>query len=248
MTIVRHRAFRTLPMGPMTIVRSILLAALLTVLWLVVRPAVGQLWASMFATGFSLMEVPATVTVVETDGVLLTKAMPAISATGTLPSTVMLVATGIITLIIFLATFKFPVWLTPISYLLRAVCFIQASSVIYFAFVPNYFPHEVPGYISGMLDITMAYISFIPTLMAFTYYIFDFGMVRKAFLTALTMTHLVILTPLQYLVQVMVLVKGSVIFMPVLYIVFGILPQIGIFIAFYSWGMSWPDETQERTW
>jgi hypothetical protein len=46
----------------------------------------------------------------------------------------------------------------------------------------------------------------------------------------------------------MVLVKGSVIFMPVLYIVFGILPQIGIFIAFYSWGMSWPDETQERTW
>jgi hypothetical protein len=37
----------------------------------------------------------------------------------------------------------------------------------------------------------------------------------------------------------MVLEK-TVLFMPVLYIVFGLPTDILIILAFYSWGMSWP--------
>jgi hypothetical protein len=52
------------------------------------------------------------------------------------------------------------------------------------------------------------------------------------------MAHLAVLTPLQYLTHIYIISRGSSLFMPVLYIMFGLLPQVGVFIAFYSWGMS----------
>jgi hypothetical protein len=137
--------------------------------------------------------------------------------------------------------------LTPVSYLLRAFCFIQATAVFYFAFFTPYFPHDLPGYISTMLGSSMAFITALPANMSFTFYIFDVTLVRKLQMTFLVMLHLVVLTPLQYLVQVFLIVKLSTLFMPVLYIMFGLLPQIGIFIAF-SWGMSRPGWQDDHPW
>jgi hypothetical protein len=71
-----------------------------------------------------------------------------------------------------------------------------------------------------------------------TYYIFDFGLLKKAFLTAVTMVHLALFLPLQVLLQALFLQK-TVLFMPVLYIIFGMPVNILIIIAFYSWGMTW---------
>jgi hypothetical protein len=45
--------------------------------------------------------------------------------------------------------------------------------------------------------------------------------------------------PLQVLVHALVLQK-SLLFMPVLYIIFGLPVDILVVIAFYSWGMTWP--------
>ena len=45
--------------------------------------------------------------------------------------------------------------------------------------------------------------------------------------------------PLQILLQAAVL-HTSILFMPVLYIVFGLPVDVLIILAFYSWGMSWP--------
>ena len=59
------------------------------------------------------------------------------------------------------------------------------------------------------------------------------------FLTVVAMTHLTLFLPLLILLQAMVLQK-SVLFMPLLYIVFGLPVEVLMIIAFYSWGMSWP--------
>ncbi len=77
-----------------------------------------------------------------------------------------------------------------------------------------------------------------PLLLGFTYYIFDFGLLRKAVLTAMTMLHLAVFLPFQVLTQALVLQK-TVLFMPVLYIVFGMPLDVLLIIAFYSWGMTW---------
>ena len=75
-------------------------------------------------------------------------------------------------------------------------------------------------------------------LFGLTYYIFDFGLPRKALLTSITMAHLALFLPFQVLLQALVLQK-SVLFMPVLYIIFGMPVDVMLVIGFYSWGMTW---------
>jgi hypothetical protein len=57
------------------------------------------------------------------------------------------------------------------------------------------------------------------------------------------MIHLSIFLPLQILLQAIILQK-TVLFMPTLYIVFGMPLDVLVIIAFYSWGMSWPAKTE----
>jgi hypothetical protein len=52
------------------------------------------------------------------------------------------------------------------------------------------------------------------------------------------MAHLVLFVPQQYMLHVYLLHR-SVLFMPVLYFVFGPFLDVLAFIGFYSWGMSW---------
>jgi hypothetical protein len=61
---------------------------------------------------------------------------------------------------------------------------------------------------------------------------------KKAFLTAITMIHLALFLPFQVLLQALFLQK-TVMFMPMLYIIFGMPINILIIVAFYSWGMTW---------
>jgi len=90
----------------------------------------------------------------------------------------------------------------------------------------------------GLMDSGIGIISIVPFLFAVTYYIFDFGFFKKLFLTFITVAHLTCFLPLQILLQALVLQK-SVLFMPVLYIIFGMPIDVLIVIAFYSWGMTW---------
>jgi hypothetical protein len=52
------------------------------------------------------------------------------------------------------------------------------------------------------------------------------------------MAHLALFLPLQVLLQALFLQK-TVLFMPVLYIIFGMPVNILIIMAFYSYGMTW---------
>jgi hypothetical protein len=138
-----------------------------------------------------------------------------------------------------------PKKLTPVTYLLRAVLFIQATALVYFLWEPAKFPHTPDSYMEGLVTYGIALISIVPVLFGLTYYIFRFRLIRKAALTAMTMAHLSVFFPLQILAQAVVLEK-SVLFMPALYIVFGLPVDVMIILGFYSWGMSWPSQTQNE--
>jgi hypothetical protein len=89
-----------------------------------------------------------------------------------------------------------------------------------------------------MLVFSCVLIGLIPLLYGFTFYLLDFSLAQKIFLTSATVAHLVLFVPQQYMLHVYLL-HGSVLFMPVLYFVFGPFLDILVFIGFYSWGMSW---------
>jgi hypothetical protein len=141
--------------------------------------------------------------------------------------------------LLYAASHLLPKKLTPVAYLLRAVLLIQATAQMYFLLIPARFPHTPDSYLEGLVTYRIALISAVPVLFGLTYYIFNFGLLKKIALTALTMSYLSLFLPVEILLQALVLNK-SVLLMPILYIVFGLPVDILIILAFYSWGMSWP--------
>jgi uncharacterized membrane protein (DUF2068 family) len=135
-----------------------------------------------------------------------------------------------------LPAFLLPGRLIPIIYLLRGILLVPATALLHFDLLPARFPHTPDSYMQGLVAAGIALISTVPLLFGLTYYIFDFGLWKKALLTAMTMAHLALFLPLQ--VQALFLQK-TVLFMPVLYIIFGMPVNILIIIALYSWGMTW---------
>jgi len=125
------------------------------------------------------------------------------------------------------------------------VLFIQATALLYFLLAAARFPHSPDSYLEGIVSYRIALISAVPLLFGLTYYIFKFSLFQKIALTVLTMSYLSLFLPLQILLQAMILQK-SVLFMPVLYIVFGLPVDIILILAFYSWGMSWPSGSQNE--
>jgi hypothetical protein len=237
--IPMHRALTHFRLGPMNLVIAISLFVFFTAIWLALLPKVCQFWNRVLALGILLLPLRANLGLAQHHLTpFLRFDIPFLRMVIVLPSSQTWWLTCAATAALFAATLFLPSKMIPVSYLLRGILLVPATSVLYFAFLPARFPHTPDSYMEGLVTAGIALISTVPLLFALTYYIFDFGLMKKAFLTAITMIHLALFLPLQVLVQALFLQK-TVLFMPVLYIIFGMPINILIIIAFYSWGMTW---------
>src|SRR5262249_48518206 len=113
----------------------------------------------------------------------LTLEVPYLRIYAVLPSLWTWSLTCLVTLLVFGATFLISDEMVPIIYMVRSVVIIQGTALVYFALWPVGFPHTPDSYMEALVTANMGLISIIPLLYAFTYYIFDFGLPKKAFLT-----------------------------------------------------------------
>jgi hypothetical protein len=234
-----HRALAHFRLGPMSLVTAIFLFVFFTSIWLVFLPRVCQFWNRVFALGIRVLPLRAELALAEHHLTPFTRfEIPYLRMEPILPSPHTWWLTCAATLALFAASFLLPSRVIPVIYLLRGVLLVPVTALVYFALLPARFPHTPASYMEGLVTAGIALISTVPLLFALTYYIFDFGLLKKAFLTALTMAHLILFLPLQVLLQALFLQK-TVLFMPALYIIFGMPVNILIIIAFYSWGMTW---------
>jgi hypothetical protein len=234
-----HRALAAFVLEPLDIVLSVLLVILFSILWLACVPFVCRVWQHIFETGSKLLALNLPVGLSEQDfPPFLHFVIPFPRVEDVAPDFQTWWLTTAVVLALFGASFLVPKKLLPVTYLLRGILLVQTSALIYFALAPDRFPHTPVSYMAGLARYGIALISFVPIVFGLTYYIFDFGLLRKSALTALTMTHLSLFLPLQMILQAVVLQK-TVLFMPALYIVFGMPVDVLVIVAFYSWGMSW---------
>jgi len=244
--IPMHRALAHFRLGPMNLVIAISLFVFFTAIWLALLPKVCQFWNRVLGLGISLLPLRASLGLAQHHLTpFLRFDIPFLRLEIVLPSSQTWWLTCAATAALFAATFFLPSKMIPVIYLLRGILLVPATSLFYFAFLPARFPHTPDSYMEGMVTAGIALISTVPLLFGLTYYIFDFGLMKKAFLTAITMTHLALFLPLQVLVQALFLQK-TVLFMPMLYIIFGMPINILIIIAFYSWGMTWFFRSPEK--
>jgi hypothetical protein len=237
--IPMHRALAHFRLGTMNLITASCLFVFFSSAWLVLLPQVCGLWTRIFRFGIRFLPLRAELGMSEHHWTsFLSFDIPYLRMEPVLPSAQVWWLSCAVTLLIFAATFFISKRLIPVIYLLRAVLLIQTIALLYFALVPASFPHTPDSYLAGFVTSGIGLISLVPLIFGLTYYIFDFGLPKKALLTSITMAHLALLFPFQCLLQVLVLQK-TVLFMPVLYIVFGMPVDVMLVIGFYSWGMSW---------
>jgi hypothetical protein len=237
--IPMHRALAHFHLGPMNLVAAISLFLFFSSIWLVLLPRVCRFWSHVLAWSLLRLPLHARLEMAEHRLIFFRLQIPCLRIEPVLPDLFTWSLNCVLTLLLFALTFLLPRRLMPVAYLARAILFVHATALLFFALWPLRFQHTPDSYMEGLVIAEIGLISVIPLLFALTYYIFDFGLWKKACLTALTMAHLALFLPFQILLQALVLQK-STLFMPVLYIVFGVPLNVMLIIAFYSWAMTWP--------
>lgn len=128
---------------------------------------------------------------------------------------------------------------TPLAYFLRALAVIQLTAQVWFSLADPPFTYALSQYVAGLLVCGVVILLLAPILVAGTYFIFDFPLSQKLLLATMLLVHLAVFLPLQAVVHAYVIYRGSLLTMPVLFLVFGVLLDVFVYVALYGWGMSW---------
>jgi predicted membrane protein len=109
---------------------------------------------------------------------------------------------------------------------------------LYFGLLPASFPYDFEAYTRDALISIIVFLFIIPWLLAFSYYIYEIPLAKKAVVTLLMLAYFCVFAPTQLLVHAICLHLFSALMLPLLYVVFGAILYVMLFIAFYSWAMS----------
>lgn len=156
----------------------------------------------------------------------------------TMPSQQMVWINVLVCVGIFILSFIIPQSFLPVAYFIRALTLIQFSASGYFFLHPNNFPYEMGDYMSGTLALGIYFLLLIPPLLGMIFYIFDFSLFKKIFVTLLILSYFILFLPFQYMLHALIIHRGTLLFMPVLYLNFSLILDSLMFIGWYSWAMS----------
>ncbi|HWC17570.1 MAG TPA: hypothetical protein VG498_11180 [Terriglobales bacterium] len=247
--ITPHRAFARIPFGRRDFVVTCASVLGITFFWLLSLPVVGEFWFRIFRFWHHALGLEGSVARAPQQWGPLHFSIPAVLISAGPPDAVTWWITAALCFLVFWASFGISEEYLPLIYLLRFLVIVQGTALVYFEFEAAKFPHDLPSYTVGMLHFGTIFISLLPLILGFSYFLFDFLLIQKLALTAGSILYLILFLPFQYMLHVWV-IHGSVLFMPVLYFVFGPFLDVLIFVSLYSWGMSWRsrDERTESTY
>ncbi|UCC74809.1 MAG: hypothetical protein JSV86_09750 [Gemmatimonadota bacterium] len=234
--IVQHRAMAVEPHPAPKILTSVFLVLGLLAGWFAALDWVVVAWAWILDFWRAVFGLNGYVVIIDYP---LGFSAPYLAVGAGLPGIWTWIAGAAITLALFAGSFLIPRRFLPVAYLVRVIAFFQAGAQVFFALWPTSFPYGASGYVHGMLIAGVALISLTPVLLGLIYYIFDFTLSRKLGLTLVVMLHLSVFIPLQYMAHALILYHSTLLFLPILFFVFGLPLDILVLIAFYAWGVSW---------
>lgn len=208
-------------------------------------PALGRAWTVMFraARGALFPGVPLGDRLVSLPGGI-DFALPVLAAGTPLPGPTALLVAGAVILLLVLLSFLLPDRWLPLRYFLGVLALLQASAILFFALAPAAFPYHLQDHVFLLMAAGLVVMALVPVLLGFTLHVFDLALWKKAFLTLALLVHLAVFLPLQGLVHAWLVLQGTALVMPVLFLAFGLLMDVLIFVAFYGWALSWRGELE----
>lgn len=226
-----QRALHRLRFSSRTFIELILMAALpsLALLWF--KPFLMQSWFGVITWWSSRLDLP--LTLVSIGGVDSLQWRAAESG-----SLVPAAGNGTITAAVVIAVYAGTFWMsdrqTPLKYVLRALCLIQASALLFFMFRPSMFSYTVAGHLTSMLDAGYYLMLTVAPLLALGWGVLRVPTYQKLLYPILMVAYFAVMVPHKALLHALILQYFSVLFMPILYLCFGTVFDLMVFVALYS--------------
>jgi len=236
--IPMHRALVTIEMSSFSRISAIIMPAVFCALIWLFMPLFIDGWGNIFE--FWMQNIyggHASFKEVIILGQSLKMPFPVLEAQA--PSERMVYMNLLVCVIAFLISFIVPKRLAPLNYLVRAALLIQASASIDRIISPEDFPYTLEIYITDSLSLAVYLVFLLPVVLGFIYYIFDFGLLRKIALTVLMLCYYYITIPCQYMLHAYLINEYTLLMLPLMYLLFGTLLDVLMFVSIYSFGMSW---------
>jgi len=241
--VAPHRAFAHLHFGKRDFAVALASVLAITGAWLLSLRYVGEYWFRVFRFWHRALGLEGSVARAPQQWESLHFSLPTVLISAGPADVFTWWTTAALTLLLLWVTFGLSEEQLPLIYLLRFLVIVQGTALGYFAFAAARFPHDLPSYTVGMLYFGTIFISLMPLILGFSYFLFDFRLRQKIGLTVGVMVYLTLFLPFQYMLHVWIIHK-SVLFMPAMYFLFGPFLDVLIFVSLYSWGMSWRSRTE----
>ena len=147
--------------------------------------------------------------------------------------------TGMVTSALVIGGFVGTFWMrdnqVPLKYVVRTLCVVQASALLFFLFVPSRFPYTIQGHVSAMLNAGYALMLALPVLLALGWGVLRLPFQNKLFYPSLILAYYTVMLPHKALLHALILQHFSLLFMPILYLCFGAVFDLMVFVALYAW-------------
>lgn len=147
--------------------------------------------------------------------------------------------TGVLTAVAVIAAFASTWWMSdrqvPLKYLVRTLCVVQASALVFFMLMPNRFPYNMTGHLAALLNAGFYLMLAMPLLLALGWGVLRVPLHQKLLYPGIMVVYFGLMLPHQALLHAVVVQHLSALYMPVLYLCFGAVLDLMVFVALYSW-------------
>jgi hypothetical protein len=245
--IAPHRSMVGLPWTVWRLVTTLVLSAGGVVLVIASLPWLGRFWQLIFERARDVLRIDAPLGD-QQFGLPgnVHFSLPFIGALTPQPDPRALWIAGAASLVVFAVSFLLPVRFTPLRYFLRLLALLQGTAILFFAIASDPFPYRLTDHVFVLETAGLVVMGLAPLVLGFTLHVFDLALWKKLLLTLGVLAHLAVFIPLQVLVHIWLVLHGTALVMPVLFLVFGLLLDVMVFVAFYGWAMSWRGELERH--
>ena len=239
--ISRHRALRTLDFRPASIIHPIVLMVLCYLGLTFGLESISLFWEYLLTHSLPLLAGDTQISQQQTTILgLIPASVPFPALPGLRPNEPILLTAALVALIMMAFAYIFMrSGALPVGYLIWAIALLQLLACGVFFLAAERFPHTLGGHVANGFSYSLNLLFISPLILAVTYFVFDYPLVQKVIGTVCLMAALVIVTPSQYIVHIGLIHHFSLVVMPVLYIFFGLLFNIAVFVAMFGWCVSW---------
>ncbi len=238
--IAPHRSMIGLRASPSLLLDLIVLPAILLVTVFVLLEPLMEAWRAVMETLRGPLDLGTAINTVVVDlAPSVAVAVPVYNVEGMWPSNAQMIGSWVFTIVLAVVGATLRGGYVPLGYLLRALAIMQLASNVWFMLAEPPFPYALTVYGSGLLVTGVVILLLAPFLVGATFFVFDFPLHKKLGLSALLLGHLAVLFPLQATVHVWLIKNFSMIAMPMLFLIFGVLLDVFVYVALYGWAMSW---------